>query len=130
MKLFSRLTPLHIVFTIVLAGIVYLLNQSDFEEYIHTAIWGALIFYFVQGLVINLSIDWAKKNSQDKLHLFLLGSVAFRLLTSIFACIFVLLFGIGDQEMFIINFFGVYLLYLVFEMTSLVANLRPNLNSQ
>ena len=61
MKLFSRLTPLHIVFTIVLAGIVYLLKQSDFEEYIHTAIWGTLIFYFVQGLVINLSIDWAKK---------------------------------------------------------------------
>ena len=114
----------------MLAGIVYLLKQSDFEEYIHTAIWGTLMFYFVQGLVINLSIDWAKKNSQDKLHLFLLGSVAFRLLTSIFACIFVLLFGIGDQEMFIINFFGVYLLYLVFEMTSLVANLRPNLNSQ
>lgn len=130
MKVFNRLTPLHIVFSILLVGITYLLTLSEFSEYIHSAIWGSLVFYFVQGLVINLAIDWAKRNSHDKLHLFLLGSVAFRLLTSIFACIFVLLFGIGDPELFIINFFGVYLLYLIFEMTSLVANLRPNLNSQ
>ena len=130
MKLFSRLTPIHIVFTFLLGIVVYFIKASDFNEYLHSGLWGALVFYFVQGLMINLSIDWAKKNSADKLHLFLLGSVAFRLLTSIFACIFVLLIGIDEVQLFVINFFAVYLVYLVFEMTSLVANLRPNLNSQ
>ena len=130
MKLFNRLTPIHLAFTLLLGLLVYILKLSDFKEYLHSALWGTLVFYFVQGLIINLSIDWAKKNSTDKLHLFLLGSVAFRLLTSIFACIFVLLIGIEEVQLFIINFFAVYLVYLVFEMTSLVANLRPNLNSQ
>ncbi|WP_421873913.1 hypothetical protein [Marinoscillum sp.] len=130
MKLFARLTPIHIVFTCLLGLISFFVQQSSLAKYIHGAVWGTLAFYFIQGLIINLAIDWAKRNSTDKLHLFLLGSVAFRLLTSIFACIFVLLIGIDAQQLFIINFFAVYLVYLVFEMTTLVANLRPNLSSQ
>ena len=129
MRIFARLTPLHVVFSIVVGILIYFLTESQFATYIHASIYGALVFYFVQGLIINLTIDWAKRNSPDKLSMFLLGSIPFRLITSIFACIFALLIGIGDKELFIINFFAVYLVYLVFEMTSLVANLRPNLNS-
>ncbi len=130
MSLFKSLTSLHVVYSALLGGLIYVLRQTPFQEYLHSALWGALAFFFVQGLFINLSIDWAKQYHPQNLYLFLLGSVAFRLLTSIFGCIFALLIEIGEVQLFILNFFAVYLLYLIFEMTSLVANLRPNLNSQ
>lgn len=123
-----RLTILHLVFSLAVFTLAFFL-KSAYPDYIHGAIQKVLLFYIIQGFVINLVIDWARHDFPDKLTLFLLGSVTFRMLTSLMACIFALLIGVNDRQMFIINFFAVYFIYLIFELTSLVANLRPNLNS-
>lgn len=124
-----KLTLVHVIFSVLIVALAWILDTSG-VAYIHTALYGIVAFYFLQGLSINLTIDWVKGNYPEKISIFLLGSVVFRLLTSIIACIFALLIGIDDRQMFIINFFAVYFTYLIFELISLVANLRPNLESQ
>lgn len=59
--------------------------------------------------------------------LILLAGVSARLIIAMMAMVLTILVGVESKEMFVINFSIVYLLYLVFEITSVCSNLRSNL---
>lgn len=73
-----------------------------------------------------VSIHFLKKDKLNSVAI-ILGSAVFRLLVSL-AFVLVALWG-GDKNIlwFVINFFTIYLLYLLFDIYSLITNLRLHL---
>lgn len=56
----------------------------------------------------------------------MLGAIGIRLLGSIGFVAVMLFLGQENLILFVINFFVVYLFYLLFDIYMLIANLRPN----
>lgn len=113
--------------TIMLAGFIYLLQQFFPEKWIHQKIWAILIFYSLLTALTGLvSIHFLKKDKLNSVSI-ILGSGVFRLLVSL---VFVLVaLWAGDENIlwFVVNFFTIYLLYLLFDIYSLITNLRLHL---
>lgn len=55
-----------------------------------------------------------------------LGATVLRMLIAIFAMTIGLLADVEEESLFIINFFIIYLFYLIFELIFVLSNLRPN----
>ena len=109
------------IFTAILAGIVLLLGQTDINL-LHSHIWFMLLFFFCLTLLTMLIV--LQSNQAKSFVVFYLSTVVFRLLISIMAA-FVFLYFIPKQEVaFIVNFFSFYLLFLLFEIKTLLSNLR------
>jgi hypothetical protein len=68
-------------------------------------------------------ISLSKENTSN----ILLAASVLRLLASAGFFAVLMFLGIEDQILFVINFFIVYLSYLLFDMLTLITNLRPNL---
>lgn len=113
--------------TIMLAGFIYLLQQFFPEKWIHQKIWAILIFYSLLTALTGLvSIHFLKKDKLNSVSI-ILGSGVFRLLVSL---VFVLVaLWAGDENIlwFVVNFFTIYLLYLLFDIYSLITKLRLHL---
>jgi hypothetical protein len=113
--------------SIMLAGLIYFLQQVFPGKWIHEKIWAIIIFYvFLTALTGLVSIHFLKKDKLNSVSI-ILGSAVFRLLVSL-AFVLVALWG-GDKNIlwFVINFFTIYLLYLLFDIYSLITNLRLHL---
>lgn len=113
-----------LVGTILLAGLIYLLQQAFPGNWIHEKIWAMILFYFLLAVISGLvSIHFLKKDKLNAVSI-ILGSTVFRLLVSL-TFVLVALWG-GDKNLlwFVINFFTIYLLYLLFDIYSLITNLR------
>lgn len=85
-----------------------------------------LIIAFLAGisLIIALfNIMAMKLDAKDQGNIFL-GTVTFRLIMSILFVFVLLYLGLDHRLTFILNFFVLYLCYLVFEITTFIANLR------
>lgn len=113
-----------------IAAIVTILITIYFPALAHHFIYWILGFFVLQGFLINRMLEYAHKNKPDSFSLYLLGSVSIRFLTSVFTAVIVLVIGVMDKKLFIINFFAFYLAYLIFELIILLSNLRPNLKEQ
>lgn len=113
--------------SIMLAGLIYLLQQIFPGKWFHEKIWDIIIFYALLTVLTGLvSIYFLKKDKLNSVSI-ILGSAVFRLLVSL-AFVLVALWG-GDKNIlwFVINFFTIYLLYLLFDIYSLITNLRLHL---
>ncbi len=113
-----------LVGTILLAGLIYFLQQAFPGNWIHEKIWAMILFYFLLAVISGLaSIHFLKKDKLNSVSI-ILGSTVFRLLVSL-TFVLVALWG-GDKNLlwFVINFFTIYLLYLLFDIYSLITNLR------
>lgn len=113
--------------TVLLAILIYLLKQLLPGDWIHEKIWAIILFYSVLTALTGLvSIYFLKKDKLNSVSI-ILGSAVFRLLVSL-AFVLVALWG-GDKNIlwFVINFFTIYLLYLLFDIYSLITNLRLHL---
>ncbi len=111
----------------MLGGLIYFLQQVFPGRWIHEKIWAIFIFYVIlTALTGVVSIHFLKKDKLNSVSI-ILGSAVFRLLVSL-AFVLVALWG-GDKNIlwFVINFFTIYLLYLLFDIYSLITNLRLHL---
>jgi len=111
-------------------GVIYLagraLSLTSFEQYLHPFVSYMVAFYVVQSLLIAWVESILVKGSHQNFVFFVIGSISFRLVTSLIAAMFFLL-AVGSQNtLFIINFFALYLLFLGFELFMLMTNLRSN----
>lgn len=127
MNIFKTHLGLLTVLTLVLCGVVFILNSVWPGPWIHAKIWWIILFYSIlTGVTGMISIHLLKK---DKLNFAstILGSAVFRLIFSL-AFVFIVLWA-GDENIlwFVVNFFAIYLLYLLFDIYSLITNLRLHL---
>jgi len=116
-----------LLLTFCLGLVIYIIKHYLFPHWIHEDAWLLLIFFsvftFLSGMFVLYLISLSKENTSN----ILLAASVLRLLASAGFFAVLMFLGIEDQMLFVINFFIVYLSYLLFDMLTLITNLRPNL---
>lgn len=114
-------------FTLLLGLFLAILKGILPHPYIHDKIWAILIFLAIATLLTSMLSIVLLKNDEFNSVSFVLGSTVLRILLSLLFVI-VSLWG-GDENIlwFVLDFFTIYLLYLVFDIYSLITNLRLHL---
>ncbi|MGI9544486.1 MAG: hypothetical protein ACR2MX_14595 [Cyclobacteriaceae bacterium] len=109
------------IFTFILAGLIFLLDQIG-VDILHSHIWYMLAFFF--GLTLLTMVVVLKSTDPKTYVVFYLSTVVARLLLSVMAAFVFFYFLRGQEVPFVINFFSFYLLFLLFEIITLLSNLR------
>ena len=104
--------------------VVYFLNGLGLID-LHGHFPYMVLFFFLQSLLISWLLSLAEKD-RPRLPLYAIGAVSLRFLTAIFYLLILILLKVEDLRPLIIQFMVVYLLYMVFELSIVLANLRPN----
>lgn len=115
------------VFSLFMLGLDQVLRMFVSADVLHPSLHWIIVFFWAMSMIIHVISELAHKPLEMDMSLILLGGVTARLLIAIVAMVTVALIGIADRSLFIINFAVVYLCYLVFEITSVLSNLRSNL---
>lgn len=125
MKQILNLTVRLLLLTLIIAGFVNLIEYVFQLNWVHESIWKIISFFLIltwlTGVFSHYLLSISKENSAN----ILLGTIVIRFIASI-AFVGIMLFL--DQEniiLFAINFFAIYLFYLLFDMYGLITNLRP-----
>lgn len=129
MKLFLQQALRTLILTAGVAGLVLLLRALNVTTAIHDGIWNIIIFSAVVGIgvaVINMYFV-TKTDGTNNVAVFL-GTTVFRMLLSIIFITLQFFQGLENEVIWIVNFFVIYLFYLVFEIYSIISNLRANSN--
>lgn len=116
-------------FAAMLGGIIGLSFSQipALKDLVHPDYWEMFLFFFLFGIAISFLHQILLRNfTKENLAQYLLGITVLRLLVcAIYAAIMIYL-GIENKLIWVANFFILYILFLVFELISVVANLRAN----
>jgi hypothetical protein len=115
------------LYTLCLVGVLALLGQLLGQPYVHQKITALMVFFSLLTLLTGMLSIALLKNDKFNSVSIILGSTVLRLILSLLF-VFILLWG-GDENIlwFVINFFIIYLLYLLFDIYGLITNLRLHL---
>ena len=86
-----------------------------------------ITFFFLQSIAIHAFFIYGEKNLDLSVPLLVMAAMSVRLITALMAVVTFIMSGMEDQVNFIITFFTTYLFYFVFEIISVLSNLRSNL---
>jgi hypothetical protein len=117
------------IFSSVVVGAYFGLLASGFGQFIHSTAIAAIIFYSLQSMLLLWAEGIFVNNDGQNFVLFVIGSISFRLLTSLLVAITYLVVIGEENTSFIMTFFALYLLFLGFELFMLMTNLRSNSKS-
>lgn len=113
-----------LLFSSLVAIIIGILKQFFPGNYIHQAIWMILIFYATVTAVIHYLTSNAVNRSDSSFITAILGSMGLKLLLSIAFMVFYLLNNRVNSTWFAVDLIVLYLFFTVFEISSLLRNLR------
>lgn len=114
-----------LILTAVIVGLILGLGALGLESIIHDDIWPIVIFSALVGVgVAFVNMYFVKKGSHLGLVNVFLATTAFRMLLSIIFITVIFYLGLENQLVWIGDFFVVYLFYLVFEIYTIMSNLR------
>lgn len=115
-----------LIFSAILIALVVAVDQIDSSNsVIHNGVYGIMIFSALLGLVIAFVAAWGMKNmdAQSRPNLFM-AITGIRMIVSLIFVLIVVYTGLENRTIWVANFFGVYLFYLVFEIYAIMSNLR------
>ncbi|WP_421941384.1 hypothetical protein [Pedobacter sp.] len=121
----AKFTSIYFVFVGILIGIVAVLPVLfPNVQILAPNFW--LLFGFIAGItyIAYVLVDLGLKRNPQVGIMAIMGSITVKM---IFCMAFVLIYSIKVKEnglLFILNFFSLYLLFIVFEMYCLLRNLR------
>ncbi|WP_373521419.1 hypothetical protein [Aquiflexum sp.] len=128
MKAIKKLTIKLLFFSLIIAGIIFLLQEYIKVDWVHETMWMILSFFvlltWLTGMFSHYLLELSKENSVN----ILLGAMAIRFLASIGFVAILLFIGTENLILFVVNFFAIYFFYLLFDIYTLISNLRPNSN--
>ncbi len=110
----------------VIAGIVYSLQNFIMPELIHESVWKVLSFFALLVWASGLFVQYLMKLSKENSSNILLGATVIRFIASAGFVAILLVLGVENKILFVANFFAIYFLFLLFDIYSLMANLRPH----
>ena len=111
------------ILTVILVLISVFRAEMPFD--LHSAFNPMLIFYTIQSVFIA-GILYLAESKQENYGLIALGIVVLRLITALIFLMFMYVQVTEDAMLFAIQFMLIYLSYLVFELTVVLAKLRRN----
>jgi hypothetical protein len=126
MKAIKILTLKLLFFSLLIAGIIYLLQEFIKPEWVHETMWIILSFFVIltwlTGMFTHYLLELSKENSVS----IILGGIGIRFLASVGFVAILLFMGVENLILFVVNFFIIYFFYLLFDIYTLISNLRPN----
>jgi len=124
MAIFQNFHFKFLSFSILIAGLI-LIFRLFLPQIVVNSIWAVFLFVSILSYLVSSTTNWLYKKSPDNfLQIKLLGMVI-RILA---ALTFIATWVIGGEEniiLFISDFFVLFLFYLVFDIYTFLANLRP-----
>jgi len=113
-----------ILLTIGIGLLFYFATEIGLSQYVHPQKWVILSFFFAISYLNHFLTQIGFVKNRENFVQYYLGSITGRLILSlIFIGTYVYL-GTSDINIFIINFFVLYLCYTGFEIFGLYRNLR------
>jgi hypothetical protein len=126
MHTIKKLTFWLFLISLLIAGVIYLLEYFFDPFWIHEKVWIILSFFvtltWLTGMFTHYLLGISKENSVN----ILLGAIGIRLLASIGFVAVMLVLKVENIIWFVVNFFIIYFFYLLFDIYGVIANLRPN----
>lgn len=124
MKLPKNFHLRFLIFTLLLAGVILLL-QRILPQVVAESVWTIFLFVAILSYLVGAISNWLyKQSSENLLQIKLLGMVV-RILGSLGFIAWAVLTGEKNIILFISNFFVLFLFYLIFDIYTFIANLRP-----
>ncbi len=114
------------LFSVVLTGLTLGLQQvPGTENVLHSGVLSIVIFSAFLGLLIAFMAGWGLQNldAQTRPNLFI-AITGIRMIISLIFVLIVVYNGLEKRTLWVVNFFAIYLLYLVFEIYTIMSNLR------
>lgn len=121
-----RLTAL----TAGVALVMFAVKNYTATAFIHDSYLLIILFLYVLTLITSSFVLWGVKGNRNRFNAFFFSGMIFRFFASIIFITIMALIGTKDILFFVLDFFVLYLLYQVFEITSLMANLRSHLENR
>ncbi len=116
-----------VILTLLIAianyGISYFNLAIPFGE----SFYPILAFFCFQSITIHVLFKLCQSTFDIAIHLLVMGAMTIRLISALMAVTIFIMIGVQDMVNFIITFFMVYLIYFVFEIITVLSNLRSNL---
>ncbi|MEY4540662.1 MAG: hypothetical protein RLZZ306_2419 [Bacteroidota bacterium] len=113
-----------ILLTIACGILFYVAPEIGFSQYVHSQKWVILAFFFALSYLNHLLMQFGFAKNRENFVQFYLGGITARMILSL---IFIGTFaysGTQNINIFIINFFVLYLCYTGFEIFGLFSKLR------
>ena len=126
MSIFSSVYAKLVLLTLSIAGLILILMFLGLGQIFHHQVWNMLLFYFLLTLFTGYLSQIILKNGKDNFVAAVLGGTIFRFIISLGYILVILFIGVDNIILFVVNFFIIYLLYLLFDIYGLMANLRPH----
>ncbi len=119
-----------ILFTSGIAFLLYGLLRGTNTQLIHPQYPGLLLFMFLLSLASSAFVLYGVRNHRKHFNAFFFPAMIFRFFASVIYIIVVALMDTPQILYFVLDFFVLYLLFQVFEITSLMTNLRSHLENR
>ncbi len=125
MKIFLQQVVRVLLLTAIVVGVIYLTRALGASHLVHEGIWDIIIFSSLVGVgVAGLNMYFVRRGSDQGIVNVFLATTVFRMLLSIIFITLNFFGGLENEVVWIGDFFVVYLFYLVFEIYSIISNLR------
>jgi len=125
MKQFASPLLKIIVLTGVVAGLFVVMGYTESAaKFVHPMIWQVLILQFIVALIVTFYHAYFFSKKEENMVNVFLGSTLIRLTLSITIMVYLLFQTEEKRLVLVIDFFLVYLFYMVFEIMGIISNLR------
>ena len=121
----KRFIFLSLIISIVLILGFYAGNERLFDEFLHPYFPWMVFFFFAQSFPVAWLLNQGAHKS-DQFPIYVIGAITFRFLTALFLLLILFAFDIREINQLMLQFAGLYLAYLIFELIVVLANLRRN----
>lgn len=114
------------IFTLLLWVFFFIFLQIEtLSIYVHPYIHEIILYSWIVAIIIAIYSNYILKAGGSSIYVnIILGSTTIRMILSIIILIILLLRTPDKRIILVINFFIVYLSYLLFEIYSIITNLR------
>lgn len=115
----------NLLFTLFVGVTIFLLDFLN-VPYVHVYVWYIYSFFAVLHLATHAFTLWGINNYKENFAMFYFGAMIFRFFCSISLAFVIIYRGVDEGMMFVVNFFILYFIFIIFEIYSIIANLRPH----
>ena len=115
-----------LILTAILVIVFFLAEAIGLGYLLHQQKWVILGFFAASAFLFSRIMELGFRENRKNFIQFYLTTVVLRLLLSIIFIGVELYRGLKQQELFVGNFFVLYLFYTIFEIWNLNSNLRRN----
>ena len=116
--------------TFGIAIILFLLKNFAEASIVHPQYGVILAFLYLLSVSTAAFVNYGIEKQPDKFNVFFFPALIFRFFASIIFILVIIFMKLPDMLYFVLDFFVLYLLYQVFEITSIMTNLRSHLRNR